>query len=144
MPPVNPKVTKDVEGMNHIVIETGKEYDYNVKTTVANKLEGYKSLTIKDILDSRLTVVGAKVLVDGKETNFKVNIDNQEVTVKLTREQLETIKGKEINLVITSKINKGVAIENIENKATIQLNNRDLVESNTVTVIPPKPEEPVT
>ncbi|MGF2716753.1 isopeptide-forming domain-containing fimbrial protein, partial [Bacillus cereus] len=141
-PPVTPEVTKDVEGKQHLEIEKGKEYNYNVKTNVPSDVTGYKELTLKDVLDGRLTIVNTKVFIDGEESDFKSTVKGQTVELKLNREQLETIKGKRITLVITSKINENVAVELIENKATIKLNNNGEVDSNTVTVIPPKPVEP--
>ncbi|MEH6848932.1 isopeptide-forming domain-containing fimbrial protein, partial [Bacillus pseudomycoides] len=139
--PVPPKVTKDVEGKDHLEIAKGKEFNYNLKTVVPENLEGYKSLTLSDTLDSNLTIVGTKVLVDGKESELKANVNKQLVTLKLTREQLEVIKGKEIKVVVTSKINENAPIEIISSKATIQLNDNASADSNVVTVIPTK-EEP--
>ncbi|ENQ3107200.1 isopeptide-forming domain-containing fimbrial protein [Bacillus cereus] len=139
--PVPPKVTKDVEGKDHLEIAKGKEFNYNLKTVVPENLEGYKSLTLSDTLDSNLTIVGTKVLVDGKESELKANVNKQLVTLKLTREQLEVIKGKEIKVVVTSKINENAPIEMISSKATIQLNDNASADSNVVTVIPTK-EEP--
>ncbi|SFD42833.1 fimbrial isopeptide formation D2 domain-containing protein [Bacillus sp. 491mf] len=139
--PVPPKVTKDVEGKDHLEIAKGKEFNYNLKTVVPENLEGYKSLTLSDTLDSNLTIVGTKVIVDGKESELKANVNKQLVTLKLTREQLEVIKGKEIKVVVTSKINENAPIEIISSKATIQLNDNASADSNVVTVIPTK-EEP--
>ncbi|MEI4801692.1 isopeptide-forming domain-containing fimbrial protein [Bacillus sp. FJAT-51639] len=138
---VTPKVTKDVEGKDHLEIAKGKEFNYNLKTVVPENLKGYESLTLSDTLDNNLTIVGTKVLVDGKESELKANVNKQLVTLKLTREQLEVIKGKEIKVVVTSKINENAPIEIISSKATIRLNDNPSEDSNVVTVIPTK-EEP--
>ncbi|MGF2716569.1 isopeptide-forming domain-containing fimbrial protein, partial [Bacillus cereus] len=140
--PETPKVTKDVEGKNHLEVEKGKEYNYNVKTTIPTDLEGYKDLTITDTLDNRLDLVDSKVFVDGEASPLVAKINGQTVTLTLTREQLNLIEGKEVNIQITSKIKENVAIETIENKANIQVNDKPSVDSNVVTVVPPTPEKP--
>ncbi len=141
--PTTPEVEKDVEGREHLEIIKGEEYNYNIKTNIPDNLGGYKSLVIKDVLDERLEVVGAKVFSDGEEVDFEVDIDGQTVTLTLDRKQLETVKGKELVVQITAKIIEDAPIELIDNKATIQLNDNPIVDSNVVTVIPPKPEEPM-
>ena len=140
--PKTPEVIKDVEGKEHLEVAHEKEYNYNVKTNIPTELGGYDNLTISDVLDERLDVLGAKVLVNGEETDFEAVVKDQTVSVKLDRKQLETIKGGEINLQITAKIQSGTDIELIDNKATIQLNDNPEVDSNVVTVIPPKPITP--
>ena len=140
--PTTPPVVKDVEGKEHLEIEQNKIYRYNVKTTIPKDLNGYKNLVIADKLDDRLDVVDAKVLVNGKVTDYEATIEGQTVTMKLDRKQLNGIAGQEINLQITAKIKSGTDIELIDNKATIQLNDNPKVDSNVVTVIPPEPETP--
>ncbi len=141
--PTTPNIKKDVEGKEHLEIAKGEKYNYNIKTNIPEDLGGYKTLTIKDVLDKRLEVVGTKIFVDGKEAEFEVTIDGQTVTLTLDRQQLESVAGKELTLQITAKINEDAKIELIENKATIQLNDNPEVDSNVVTVIPPKPEKPI-
>ncbi|MGF2716860.1 isopeptide-forming domain-containing fimbrial protein, partial [Bacillus cereus] len=119
-----------------------KKYNYNVKSVIPNNVSGYKHLTISDTLDSRLDVVGTKVQVDGKDTEFEAVINGQNVTLTLDRKDLNGLEGKEVNVVITAKIKDGTPIELIENKATIQLNNQPVSDSNVVTVIPPTPVQP--
>ncbi|MGF2716851.1 isopeptide-forming domain-containing fimbrial protein, partial [Bacillus cereus] len=105
-------------------------------------VEGYKHLTIEDTLDTRLDIVEAKVFVDGKESKLEAKITGQNVSLKLDRNELDTLAGKEVKLVITAKIKDGTPIEQIGNKATIQLNDQPKVDSNVVTVVPPTPENP--
>ncbi|MGF2716821.1 isopeptide-forming domain-containing fimbrial protein, partial [Bacillus cereus] len=142
--PIKPNIFKDVEGKEHLEIAHGKDYNYNIKTIISDDVSEYKTLVISDILDSRLDVIKAKVLVDGKESDVKAEVKGQTVTVTLDRKQLDTLVGKEVNLQITAQIKKGTEIDLIDNKATIQLNNTDYISSNVVTVVPTKPEEPVT
>src|SRR5699024_6155604 len=140
--PTTPDVIKDVEGKDHLEVAHEKAYNYNVKTTVPTELGGYEDLTITDVLDKRLDVLGATVLVDGKQSDFNADIKGQTVTLKLKRADLETIKGKEVNVQITASIKTGTDIELIDNKATIQLNDNPNVDSNIVTVVPPVPTTP--
>ncbi|MGF2716899.1 isopeptide-forming domain-containing fimbrial protein, partial [Bacillus cereus] len=97
---------------------------------------------ISDTLDKRLEVVSVKVLVDGKPSNFKADIKDQTVKLVLSREQLSTIQGKEVNVEITAKILEGTKIETIPNKADIQLNDEPKIDSNEVTIVPPTPVDP--
>ncbi|MGF2716831.1 isopeptide-forming domain-containing fimbrial protein, partial [Bacillus cereus] len=140
--PVDPNIVKDVEGLDHIVVEEGDNYNYNVKSVIPQDVKGYKTLTITDTLDSRLEVVGTKVLVDGKVTKFTADIKGNNVKLELTRDQLEGLQGKEVDLQITAKIKEGTGIVTVPNKAEIQLNNKPAIDSNVVTVIPPTPDEP--
>lgn len=138
--PVVPPIVKDVEGNEHLDMNRNKEYKYNVKTVIPENIAGYKNLTIKDVLDNRLTVIKADVLVDGEVSEYEATIDGQMVMLVLDREQLDDFVGKEINLQITAKINEDVENGVIENVATLQLNDAPEIESNVVTVKPPKPK----
>src|SRR5699024_4037535 len=140
--PTTPDVIKDVEGKDHLEVAHEKAYYYNVKTNIPTELGGYEDLTITDVLDKRLDVVDATVLVDGKASDFEAKVDGQTVTLKLDREQLDSISGKEVNVQITAKIQSGTDIELIDNKATIKLNDNPEVDSNVVTVVPPVPTTP--
>lgn len=55
--PITPNIVKDVEGKEHLEIEQGKDYNYNVKTKIADSVAEYKYLTISDTLDKRLDIV---------------------------------------------------------------------------------------
>src|SRR5699024_3488138 len=111
--------------------------DYNVTTRLPEDVSGFETVLISDDLDERLTVVDAKVLVDGEASDIQVNIDGQLVTVLLENEEIEPFAGKEIKLVITAKINADVEVEVIDNQASIQVNDNPKVDSNKVPVIPP-------
>ncbi|MGF2716847.1 isopeptide-forming domain-containing fimbrial protein, partial [Bacillus cereus] len=141
--PETPVITKDVEGKESLEVEHEKEYKYNVKTQIPSDLQGYKDLTISDTLDNRLVLVSATVLVDGKDTGLKVDVNGNDAKLTLTREQLNLIAGKEVNLQITAKIKDGTPIEVIDNIANIQLNDKPSVNSNKVQVTPPTPIKPV-
>lgn len=82
------------------------------------------------------------MLVDGKVSTLKADFKGNKVKLELTRSQLDSLQGKEVNLQITSKIKEGTGIVLIPNKATIELNDNPSIESNEVTVIPPTPDEP--
>ncbi|MGF2716844.1 isopeptide-forming domain-containing fimbrial protein, partial [Bacillus cereus] len=140
--PIEPNISKDVEGKEELMVEHEKEYKYNVKTKISDNVGGYKSLKIADTLDDRLDIVKTDVLVDGKASSLNAKVDGQNVVLELTRKQLDGLVGKEVNLVITSKIKDGTPIEKIPNKATIQLNDKPVIDSNEVTVIPPTPIQP--
>src|SRR5699024_744453 len=102
--PETPDITKDVEGKEHLDVDRLTDYNYNVKTNIPKNIGGYKDLTITDTLDNRLTVQGTKVSVDGKDSDFEATVKGQKVTLELDRKQLNTIRGKEVTLQITSQI----------------------------------------
>ncbi len=135
-----PEIEKDIDGEKAeepVEKLRGEEYDYNVTTTLPQDVSGFKTVLISDDLDERLSVVEAKVLVDGETSDIQANIDGQLVTVLLENDQIAPFAGKEIKLVITAKINADVEIEVIDNQASIQVNDNPKVDSNKVPVIPP-------
>src|SRR5699024_4270804 len=72
-PPATPDVEKEVEGNDGsygkdlVEKEFEKNYNYQVNTTVPEKLLGYEYLSLTDTLDDRLNVIDAQAFVDGKE-----------------------------------------------------------------------------
>src|SRR5699024_5369963 len=115
----------------------GQEYDYNVTTKLPEDVSGFETVLISDDLDERLSVVDARVLVDGEASDVQADIDGQLVTVLLENDQIDPLAGKEIKLVITAIINADVEVEVIDNQASIQVNDNPKVDSNIVPVIPP-------
>ncbi|MRB24968.1 isopeptide-forming domain-containing fimbrial protein, partial [Bacillus thuringiensis] len=76
---ITPNIVKDVEGKEHLEIEQGKDYNYNVKTKIADSVAEYKYLTISDTLDKRLDIVKTTVLVDGVASELEANVKGQTV-----------------------------------------------------------------
>src|SRR5690625_3979211 len=146
-PPETPGIEKEVEdndgefGKELVEKEREKDYKYNVKTVIPDNLAGYEALTLTDELDEKLDVIDAVALVDGEEVDYEVVIEDQLVTLKVDREQLDEISGQELTLQITAQIKAGVEVEVIDNEAVINVNDNPGENSNIVPVIPP-PETP--
>src|SRR5690625_4017518 len=142
-PPETPGVEKEVEDnegeftKDLVEKEREKEYKYNVNTVVPENLLGYEYMTLEDELDERLDVLAAVALVDGEAVDYEVVIEDQLVTLRVDREQLEEIAGQALTLQITAQIKAGVEDEVIDNQATIQVNENPREDSNKVPVIPP-------
>ncbi|MRC51096.1 isopeptide-forming domain-containing fimbrial protein, partial [Bacillus thuringiensis] len=83
-----------------------------VKTKIADKVDGYKTLTIADKLDKRLGVVSATVLVDGKVSDLKAVVKGQDVTLTLDRKQLDKLMGAEVNVQIKALVLGDTKAEN--------------------------------
>ncbi|WP_182201150.1 isopeptide-forming domain-containing fimbrial protein [Paraliobacillus salinarum] len=144
-PPEKPTIEKDIDGEKaEEAVEKvrGEAYEYNVTSPLPVNVTGYQTVTISDELDSRLTIEGTQVLVDGELSDLEAVTTGQLVTVELNKEQIQTYAGKEIKLVITAKINADVEIEVINNQASIQVNDDPTIDSNIVPVIPPGPPTP--
>src|SRR5690625_2351632 len=146
-PPETPGIEKEVEdndgefGKELVEKEREKDYKYNVKKVVPDNLAGYEALTLTDELDEKLDVIDAVALVDGEEVDYEVVIEDQLVTLKVDREQLDEISGQELTLQITAQIKARVEVEVIDNEAVINVNDNPGENSNIVPVIPP-PETP--
>jgi len=111
-------------------------FNYRIDTTIPENVMGYEYLTITDELDDRLEIVEAVVFVDGEAVEYDVQITNQLVTLRVEREELDDITGKQLTLQITVKIKPDVEIEIIDNDATIQVNDNPGKKSNIVKVQP--------
>src|SRR5690625_1076491 len=118
-PPEPPVVEKDVEGKDHLEIEKGKEYNYNVTTQIPTDLGGYEYLTLSDTLDNRLEVVKATVLVDDKASDFEAEVIVQGVTLTFNRKEFDRIAEKEINEKFKVKIKPEVTIKKTKKKEKI-------------------------
>lgn len=136
-----PKLTKDVEGKNHIDVAHGKQYNYNLRTEIPSSVAGYNTLTITDKLDERLTIESARLQVnDTVDSNLsrKIQIDNQtnQVQIRFEQADMANIRDKKLNLQITSSIKENAPVSLIGNVGSIQLNNAEAVETSVVTVRP--------
>src|SRR5699024_2041817 len=136
-PPETPRIEKDIDGEKVEEADEklrGEEYTYNVTSQLPEDVAGIEKVVISDDSDERLEVIRAKVLVDGKDTDLAADIKNQLVPVKVYEDQIQYLAGKEIKLVITTKINEDVEIDVIDNQASIHGNNNTNVDSNSVSV----------
>ena len=151
-----PEITKKINRtLDHLDVDRGVPYMYNVNTQLPKDIRLYKEFTVTDTLESVLEVAGTPVAyIDGYATDaIETKVEGNTVTVSV--KDFARIHGfKEIQLYIPAKIKSDVsdealnAYENrtVPNKATVafkdsngQTGNK---ESNPVTVRPRDPEKP--
>lgn len=142
----------------HLDIDRGKSYMYNVNVSVPNDIATYKQFVISDTLDAALTINGpVEVHVDGyklADSTFKVDVDTDGNHVTVTVNDFAALAGyKQIQLYIPSAIKEDFKLDkatypdnNIPNIATVDFINSNgkegSKETKPVTVTPPTPETP--
>ncbi len=131
-----PDVSIDVDGESKKELIKGENLNYNVKVILPDDPSGYESMKISDDLDERLAIQDTSVLINGEENNaLEETVNEQEVSLTLTEEQLETFAGKEIKLQITTQIKEESEItEEIENVAEVVINDDIVVKTDPVIV----------
>ncbi len=146
------RITKDVEGEEHLNVNRESEYKYNVYTQIPEDIEDYETFTITDSLDSGLTVNadGVEATVDGEAYDgLTVSVEGNKVTVTVKQDGFAGLAGKkQIELVIPAKINEDTDLSKYEdhkipNTATLDYKHRDgeasSKDTEPVTVTPQDP-----
>ncbi len=135
---VLPIISKDVEGENSKEIQLETDYLYHINVQLPDDVSTYEVVEISDELDQRLAVRDATVSIGEKaDSSFKTVVDNQSVSLKLDKEEIEKLASKELQLQITAQvIETKVAGEEIENVAQIMVNNDLVIKSDPAIVIP--------
>ena len=132
--PETPDITKKVNGETSLKVKQGDRVNYTLDLEVPDDLYKYETLKLSDTLDEKLEVFSAKSYVDKKELDFKAEIKGNNVTLNLTRKDLDLLKGRKFSLNIEAKVKDSEDFETIENTAFVQLNNQKKKPSNTVTL----------
>ncbi|WP_062052601.1 isopeptide-forming domain-containing fimbrial protein [Bacillus sp. JCM 19034] len=101
-------------------------------------VSSYESMIISDELDIRLAIQETSTYINGEVADtYQVEVDEQNVSLELTREQLEELAGKEVQLHITVQVKEDVVVgEEIDNVAEVSFNGNSVMETNSVTVTP--------
>ncbi|MGT2675158.1 isopeptide-forming domain-containing fimbrial protein, partial [Streptococcus rupicaprae] len=149
-PTPSKKIKQGEQELDHLDIETEKHYDYSVKVTLPTDLADYKSFVISDTLDDKLSFYPDEqaFMADGLSSFFEIEQSGQTVTatVKDFKKLGELYGGRQVELIIPAKINKGETTPNIPNTAKIiYTNSKDVKgekETNPVTVTPPPSTPP--
>ncbi|ELY5748298.1 isopeptide-forming domain-containing fimbrial protein [Streptococcus iniae] len=150
-PPVTvtpPTLTKKInESIDHLDIDTGKDYNYNIKTSLPSDITSYQTFVINDTLAKELDVKNTPIIKGEAAKFFDVNVDGQKVTATMKDfAKAGALAGKEVELVITAQIRSGETRQNIPNQATMTYTNKVDADGNpgTTTTTPPTPPVTVT
>lgn len=81
VPTIIKTIFHDGANLAHLDIAQQKEFDFHITVPVPNTVNTYTSFVITDTLDSRLEVVGARVIND-TQGYFTVGIEGQTVTAE--------------------------------------------------------------
>ncbi|MGT2950100.1 isopeptide-forming domain-containing fimbrial protein [Streptococcus cuniculi] len=141
--PTEPSVSKRInDTLTEFTTFDTVPYTYTVTTSIPNDMEQYKKFVIKDTLDSNLELNGTPTIKGDAADLFEVATNGQTVTATVKAGKFaEVAKLSLVELEIPAKIKSGVSGATIENKAHLDVTNRQDVEkeyeSNPATVTPP-------
>ncbi|MGT2715329.1 isopeptide-forming domain-containing fimbrial protein [Streptococcus respiraculi] len=141
--PTEPSVSKRInDTLTEFTTFDTVPYTYTVTTSIPNDMEQYKKFVIKDTLDSKLEFNGTPTIKGDAADLFDVATNGQTVTATVKAGKFaEVAKLSLVELEIPAKIKSGVSGTTIENKAHLDVTNKQGVEkeyeSNPATVTPP-------
>ncbi|WNZ95926.1 isopeptide-forming domain-containing fimbrial protein [Streptococcus iniae] len=148
-PGETPTISKKInDTLNTAVFEPEATYTYNVKSVLPVDIAKYQKFVISDDVDSRLTVSSdakATFIKDPEMAKFfTVAVNGQAVTATMKNiSDAKALAGKEVELVITAKINKDAKLAagetGIPNQAIVTYRNKSAVDSDPDTKTPPTP-----
>ncbi|MGL6299795.1 isopeptide-forming domain-containing fimbrial protein [Streptococcus iniae] len=153
-PPVTvtpPTVTKKInENRDQLAIENGKEYTYNIKTTLSKAIASFKKFEITDSVDKDLTVIKADIKNEAMRSFFTVTVpekvagQGQIITRAINNfTAAAPFADQEVELIITAKINDGITRASIPNTTKVIYNNSNVVDVPDLET-PPTPPVTVT
>ncbi|NSV00290.1 isopeptide-forming domain-containing fimbrial protein [Enterococcus faecalis] len=154
-PPVDPNITKDVEGQEHLdLTNRDQEFKWNVKTAFGNETSTWTQASMVDDINKVLDITDVKVTDEnGKDVtaNGTVTQENNKVTFEMNKkdDSYSYLAGHTYTMTITTKIKDGATDEElapyieqggIPNQADLNFGNEgDVLHSNKPTVTPPAP-----
>ncbi|WP_174854738.1 isopeptide-forming domain-containing fimbrial protein [Streptococcus suis] len=143
-PTVEKKINRDLE---HLDIETEKDYNYNITTNLPVDIVSYKRYVLTDTLDQDLAIQGTPVITGEAAKFFDVTVEGRTVTATMKDfKQAKDLAGKQVELVITAQVREGITRPNIPNTAKVEFTNKSdqtgEKETKPVTVTPPTPNTP--
>ncbi|WP_161943544.1 isopeptide-forming domain-containing fimbrial protein [Streptococcus suis] len=143
-PTVEKRINRDLD---HLDIETEKDYNYNITTNLPVDIVSYKRYVLTDTLDQDLAIQGTPVITGEAAKFFDVTVEGQTVTATMKDfKQAKDLAGKQVELVITAQVREGITRPNIPNTAKVEFTNKSdqtgEKETKPVTVTPPTPNTP--
>ena len=159
-PPVDPTITKDVEGQEHLdLTNRDQEFKWNVKAAFGNETSTWTQASMVDDINQLLDITDVKVTDEtGKDvtTNGKVAQENNKVTFEMNKQadSYAYLSGHTYTMTITTKIKADATDEElapyieqggIPNQADLNFGNEgDVLHSNKPTVTPPPVDPTIT
>ncbi len=130
-------VSKDVDGEESKEVLIGQDFSYNISVELPEDVSSYESLIISDAIDSRLAIQETSTYINGEVADtYQVTVDEQNVSLEWTKEQLEELAGNRATLQITTQVTEDATVgEEIDNIAQILLNGDTLLETTSAVVI---------
>ncbi|NSW11629.1 isopeptide-forming domain-containing fimbrial protein [Enterococcus faecalis] len=154
-PPVDPNITKDVEGQDHLdLTNRDQAFKWSVKAAFGNETADWTQASLVDDINKVLDIADVKVTDEnGKDvtTNGTVTQENNKVTFEMNKkdDSYSYLAGHTYTMTITTKIKDGATDEElapyieqggIPNQADLNFGNEgDVLHSNKPTVTPPAP-----
>ncbi|MGT2963574.1 isopeptide-forming domain-containing fimbrial protein, partial [Streptococcus sp. S784/96/1] len=142
-PSEDPTIDKKINGKEtHLDIDNEQDYNYNIKTKLPLDITSYKDFVITDELEGELEIQGKPEILGPAAKFFTVDVNDQKVTATMKDiDKAGELAATEVELVIKSRIRKGVTRQNIPNTAKIDFTNKSgnkgTKETKPVTVTPP-------
>ncbi|EGO8153099.1 isopeptide-forming domain-containing fimbrial protein [Enterococcus faecalis] len=149
-PPVDPNITKDVEGQDHLdLTNRDQEFKWNVKTAFGNETSTWTQASLVDDINKVLDITDVKVTDEnGKDVtaNGTVTQENNKVTFEMNKQadSYDYLSGHTYTMTITTKIKADATDEElapyieqggIPNQADLNFGNEgDVLHSNKPTV----------
>ena len=127
-PPTEPNVSKKINGdQDNATIATETDFTYNIKTTLPNDIDTYKSFVITDTLDENLGVVNPEPSISEEAKKFfDITVSGNAVTATMKDfAKASALANKEIELVIHAKVKKESVLPEIPNTAKITYTNKN-------------------
>ena len=127
-PPTEPNVSKKINGdQDNATIATETDFTYNIKTTLPNDIDTYKSFVITDTLDENLGVVNPEPSISEEAKKFfDITVSGNTVTATMKDfAKASALANKEIELVIHAKVKKESVLPEIPNTAKITYTNKN-------------------
>ncbi|MCQ9212445.1 MULTISPECIES: isopeptide-forming domain-containing fimbrial protein [unclassified Streptococcus] len=141
--PTEPSVSKRInDTLTEFTTFDHVPYTYTITSSIPNDIGRYKKFVIKDTLDSKLEFDGVPTIKGTAADLFDVRVNGQTVTATVKADKFADLaKFSVVELEIPSKIKSGVSATGIENKAHLDVTNKENVdkefESNPVNVTSP-------
>jgi len=127
-PPTEPNVSKKINGdQDNATIAAETDFTYNIKTTLPNDIDTYKSFVVTDTLDENLGVVNPEPSISEEAKKFfDITVSGNTVTATMKDfAKASALANKEIELVIHAKVKKESVLPEIPNTAKITYTNKN-------------------
>ncbi|WAO22654.2 isopeptide-forming domain-containing fimbrial protein [Paenilisteria newyorkensis] len=158
-PPVNPEISKDIEGKEHLDLTNRNDaFNWNVHTAFGNQTASWNQAIITDQINDVLAIENIQITDEnGNDVteNGTITEDNNLITFTMNKkdDSFAYLAGHTYTMTVTTTIKQDVTDEQlapfiqdggIPNQAELAFANEgDMIQSEIPTVTPPTPAVPV-